>query len=230
MISASNMLYLFRFILIAGILFSITACAEDNPPAPEVVALTDKSYPNNQCPLPGSELEIAAELGSAGLMQNMAESPDSIRAIAGRLLGEALSEEATKTRLACANDCNVGALDEIIYRVIPTAYLAEENQREICLKFEAETAENPMLFEARQFESVAQMNDWIMDFSQGRGDDGKLLYERCSSNCSPRYTFLIGAQESGYEVRTEVQCGLARDKSDNRYRISTALRRSCAVN
>ena len=35
---------------------------------------------------------------------------------------------------------------------------------------------------------------------------------------------------SGYAVRTEVHCGLARDKSNDQYRISTALRRSCPVN
>ena len=62
------------------------------------------------------------------------------------------------------------------------------------------------------------------------GEDGKLLYERCYSNCSPRYTFLIAEHTSGYAVRTEVHCGLARDRSNDRYRISTALRRSCPVN
>ena len=159
----------------------------------------------------------------------MAHHPESLRAIAQRLLEEALNGDHEQAR-GCAPNCAPAERAEVVYRVTPTDFLAPEEQHAVCLEFETETKDNPLRFASRAFETVDALNDWIMDFSQGLGEDGELLYKQCSSNCSPRYTFLIVEQRTGFEVKTEVLCGLARDKSDNRYRISTALRRRCVVN
>ena len=201
-----------------------------------VPALASASEPPEQtlegaldCPDPARETLLASELGSAGLVHNMAHHPESLRAIAQRLLEDALNGNHEQAR-DCAPNCAPTERSEVVYRVTPADFLAPEDQRAVCLEFESETKDNPLRFESRAFETVDALNDWIMDFSQGRGKDGELLYKQCSSNCSPRYTFLIAEQRTGFEVKTEVLCGLARDRSNNRYRISTALRRRCAVN
>ncbi|MCZ6667022.1 MAG: hypothetical protein O7B81_17115 [Gammaproteobacteria bacterium] len=181
------------------------------------------------CPDPRAETPLAIEYGSAGIIQNLAGHPDSIREVAGRLLEEALTSEAADPA-GCGSGCRDSERAEVVYRVAPMSLLAAEDQHEVCIKLDTETKEKPLVFEPREFETVDALNDWIMDFSQGWGEDGKLLYERCYSNCSPRYTFLIAEHTSGYAVRTEVHCGLARDRSNDQYRISTALRRSCPVN
>ena len=181
------------------------------------------------CPDPRSETPLAIEYGSASIIRNLAGHPDSIRKVAGRLLEDALTSEAANPA-GCGSGCEDSEHAEVVYRVAPMSLLAAKDQHEVCIKLDTETKEKPLLFEPREFETVDALNDWIMDFSQGWGEDGKLLYERCYSNCSPRYTFLIAEHTSGYAVRTEVHCGLARDRSNDQYRISTALRRSCPVN
>lgn len=182
------------------------------------------------CALTPDETPIASETGSVGIVKNLAEHPSSIRAIAGRLLSDALIADGKQAGTDCDAACAQRATAEIVYRVAPTAYLADDQQREVCRKFESETSSHPLTFNQRQFRSVDELNEWIMAFSQGHGEDGRLLYELCSSNCSPRYTFLIAEQNAGYAVKAEVLCGLARDRSNDVYRVSTAVRRSCAVN
>ena len=182
------------------------------------------------CEAGAHEMPLATETGSVGVIKNLAEDPTSIRAVAARLLASALRRDVNPMDTACEAPCVQGEKAQIIYRVTPTAYLATELQREECRKFESETRSHPLTFNQHEFHSVEALNEWITAFSQGRGEDGRLLYQRCSSNCSPRYTFLIAEQNSRYAVRAEVLCGLARDKSNDVYRVSTALRRVCTVN
>jgi len=183
-----------------------------------------------ECPRTLNEEPLATEFGSAGIMKNLAETPDSIRAIASRLLEQALTVESKKHAPGCTSDCPDDGVAEVIYRVGPTAFLPRPAQNEVCLRHEDETATNPLRYTPSKFANIAELNTWISDLSQGRGDDGKHLYEQCGSNCSPRYTFVIADADDGYAVRAEVLCGLARDKAEDQYLISTALRRSCAVN
>lgn len=181
------------------------------------------------CVRPGSEKAIATEQGSAGFMKNLAEHPESIRAIAKTLLSSALDGTVVKMAPACPGACDNTPINEVVYRVAPIQFLPQDEQNAECLAFERDTRDNPLRFGPREFASVEAINEWIMAFSQGRGDDGSDLYERCSSNCSPRYTFLIAALDEGYSLRAEVQCGLARDRGNDQYLISTALRRVCAL-
>lgn len=198
---------------------------------PLTLAADDTAASNlAQCDAPAAEIPLASELGSAGFMQNLAGHPDSLRAIAGRLLNDALSEETLEETANCKPNCPAEPATEVVYRVSPTAFLAADRQNATCKTFEHQTSAAPLQFSRPAFRTVDELNEWIMDLSQGRGEDGHRLYQRCTSNCSPRYTFTIAAESTGYAVKAEVLCGLARDKSKNQYRISTALRRTCAIN
>lgn len=178
---------------------------------------------------PGSvDAPIADELASAGIMYNLAEHPKSIRAIAGRLLDEALErQQHVDSEVACT-DCKGSRRARIVYKVAPVHFLPPREQKAVCLRLDAQTRKRPFEFAARRFGSVTELNDWIMGFSQGRGAEGEDLYRRCAANCSPRYEFVIAKEAAGLQVETRVQCGPARDRASEEYAVSTALRVDCA--
>lgn len=161
-------------------------------------------------------------------MVNFADHPESIRAVAARLLKRALDTPAAPQAAACGDKCEPRAPLQVVYRVEPTVFLAPERQQALCLKLEQSTAADPLAFPNKEFKSVDELNAWIMDFSQGRGVEGKQLYAQCGANCSPRYTFLIAPVGGSLRVQSRVLCGRARDRASDQYSVSTALRASCA--
>lgn len=175
------------------------------------------------------DLPLANEPASAGIMYNLAEHPKSIRAVAGRLLNEALAQQKKPAAgLACA-DCKTFARPRVVYKVAPVHFLNEREQKSVCLKLDAQTRKRPFQFPTRRFATVTELNDWVMEFSQGRGEEGQELYRRCSANCSPRYQFEIAQDAKGLAVDTRVQCGAARDRASDEYAVSTALRIDCGA-
>ncbi len=171
------------------------------------------------------ETIIATEKGSVGFVKNLAESEDSIRVIADKQLRAALESETSDQSSSPLEASNT----RIIYRVKPIEFLPKTVQNQVCIQLEEETSVTPLKYGPNEFTSVTGLNDWIMSLTRGNGEDGKLLYKQCGSNCSPRYTFSINTKESNYVVNTEVLCGLARDTSSDLYELSTALvEQSCA--
>ncbi len=170
---------------------------------------------------------LDAGFGSVALFANLRSTPDSIRAVAKQMLSQALEETSIRTAT-----CPVGCVTEaatIIYKVLPTAFLDQAKQRKVCLEYENDTTETPLRFAEKRFTSLDDLNEWIMNFSRGKGPEGKELYRLCSSNCSPRYTFFINNNsDEDFHVESEVVCGLARDRENKRYSLSTSLRSRCA--
>lgn len=198
--------------------------------SPDASGVADPAENGGKACAPGGrDTPIADEPASSGIMYNLAEHPKSIRAVAGRLLDEALGrQQGLETGLACA-DCKGTGRARIVYRVAPVHFLPDREQKAVCLRLDAQTRKRPFEFAPRSFGSVTELNDWIMGFSQGRGEDGQELYRRCAANCSPRYEFVIAREADGLQVETKVQCGPARDRSSDEYAVSTALRVECAV-
>jgi hypothetical protein len=174
-----------------------------------------------------SETALDSELGSVGFMKNIAEHPESLRVIAKRLLGKAVESDAFKLAPGCGDGCASTPKPRVVYKVEPTVFLPEGEQQALCLKLEDATAAKPMTFARREFPSLAKLNDWITEFSQGRGEDGKALYEQCGGNCSPRYSFYIEQGDNKLSISADVLCGLARDKKSDQYLVSTAVRWQC---
>lgn len=226
-------------LLLAQLLFSLPTAADslddeetaDTPATAASVAAAapvTAAAPTPACEQQSALVPIASETGSAGIMYNLAEHPESIRAVAGRLLNEALTEQKKPGIAAACGECKSSGKARIVYTVGPMHFLPESEQEAVCKKLDAETRKKPFLFPPRHFPSIPKMNDWVMAFSQGRGEEGKSLYERCSSNCSPRYQFVISPDTDGLAVAAQVQCGLARDRSSEDYEVSTALQLDCA--
>ena len=216
MICCRKARWIVRMVLLAGIRVVCAAGSDESRAASAQNALACAA---------SRETPLRESLASAGLMMNIAEHPKSIRVVAQKLLTEALDSPATKSA-KCAG-CRAPSTPEIVYRVVPTAFLPSPEQPAMCLGLERATQKHPLAFPSRGFDNVGALNSWINDFSQGRGSDGQQLYAQCGGNCSPRYTFLITPSATGLKVGTQVVCGLARDREVDDYRVSTALRSTC---
>ena len=205
-----------KLCLLVFFLSSIVSCADENSMADKIQSSTQTAC---------GETIIATEKGSVGFVKNLAESEDSIRVIADKQLRAALESETSDQSSSPLEASNT----RIIYRVKPIEFLPKTVQNQVCIQLEEETSVTPLKYGPNQFTTVTGLNDWIMSLTRGNGEDGKLLYKQCGSNCSPRYTFSIDAKESNYIVNTEVLCGLARDTASDLYELSTALvEQSCA--
>ena len=160
-------------------------------------------------------------------MYNLAEHPKSIRAVAAELLTAAL--DAPPSPATCAVGCKPAKTPTVVYRVAPVAFLPAIKQQALCVTLDKDTRSHPLLFSPAEFATVEKLNAWVMDFSQGRGEQGKQLYAQCGGDCSPRYTFLIAQGAKGLKVDASVVCGLARDKNSEDYTVSTAVRNRCDI-
>ncbi len=163
------------------------------------------------------ETLLRSEQASAGIMVNIAEAPDSIRATVKNLLDDALGgAKAAQT-------------PTVVFRVAPTNYLPLPEQQPLCTQLAIQTSLQPLKFADRAFANVEDFDIWLTAFSQGQGADGKLLYQQCSGNCDPSFTFVVSPGDTAMTVATEVYCGYARDRKINLYTLSTALRGVCSA-
>lgn len=181
------------------------------------------------CPEVSAEQPLETRIGSAGILHNLAEHPKSIRAVAAKLLSNALDGRDDGDSTPCGPGCTASPSPEVVYRVTPKVFLPDAQQAALCLDLEARTSKEPLHFAPQEFTSVEALNAWVMEFSQGRGELGKQLYDQCGGNCSPRYEFHIAQGKGGLNVETSVICGLARDTASDEYAVSTAVRRRCAL-
>ena len=175
------------------------------------------------------ETPLRSEQGSAGIMFNLTEHPQSIRAQAKKLLHEAVAAAAGPDLAPCTANCAPVRGPAVVFRVAPMAYLPLPQQSPLCTQLATTTSTRPLTYPVHEFSTVDELDAWIMQFSQGQGTDGKLLYQQCGGNCDPSYTFVIDTGSRGYAINTEVYCGFARDRKNNLYSMTTALRAGCAV-
>ncbi len=229
-ISGSTVINQRIFALIAGVLFSATSITsradalEDDLAAPGPENLTPAS-----CVASSKETPLQEQIASAGIMHNLAEHPKSIRVVAAKLLADALDSPSAHQPNACAAGCAPVKTPAVVYRVAPVTFLPNDQQQKLCLTLEKDTTAHPLIFSPQAFQTVEKLNAWVMEFSQGRGEQGQKLYAQCGGNCSPRYTFLIAQGTDGLQVDAAVVCGLARDKSSDDYTVSTTIRNRCEI-
>jgi len=221
--------------LLHGMLVSLACCIaltctadsidDADPPAPVAVPAVVVA---DLCAAPVAEIPQRTERASAGIMYNLAEHPESIRAVAKDLLGHAVAASAAAQELACEAACPQQRSDTIVFKVTPTIYRSEYEQQPLCVQLAEQTAAQPLRYGERIFASVDELDTWMMNFTQGRGDDGKLLYEQCGGNCDPSYTFFIEPDDDNLHVNAEVFCGFARDRGNgDMFEISTLIRPRC---
>lgn len=172
---------------------------------------------------------IAEVVATAGTWANARNSEGSVRFESGRLLksAEVGLAAATPPENCCDGTCVVAKIPQIVLRSTPATFLSEYGDKELCAQYLEKTKVTPLSYGDKVFPSMEALNDWVRDFSQGKGADGEDLYRRCSGACSPQYEYVIEKNHQGLSVDANAICGPARDKSDNQYRLETAYRWTC---
>ena len=159
---------------------------------------------------------LDTETASAGLIANASNRKGSIRAASGRMLTAAI-DEARSTSPPM----------RVVFKSIPDLSKKSTGDDAMCEQHWDATKDAPIVFDDKQFASTEELTEWIQKFTQGKGDEGKSLYDQCPGKCSPRYTWWIDPDGSGLRVKPMAACGMPRDKDGNQYTLSTALTAIC---
>ena len=170
------------------------------------------------CATPPVVTPLAAETASAGYLSNFTNRAGSIRAVSKSMLNSAI---------ATAKANNSG--QQIIFQSIPQLSVKADSDDSMCKRLEELTTAKPIEFNDKQFATTDDLNDWIMNFTQGEGEDGKSLYEQCPGKCSPQYTWRIDPANSELKVQARVICGPPRNRDSDAYKLSIGLAAPCAI-
>ena len=111
--------------------------------------------------------------------------------------------------------------------VVPSKFLSGYADSQKCEELLKQTSSRPLRFGPRRARSEKELTAWLSDVSRGNGQDGALLYEKCSGKCSPRYFMDVAQDGDGLVANLDVVCGPARDKTDNTYAVSSGYRWAC---
>ncbi len=169
--------------------------------------------------VPSSDLTpMDTAAASAGFLANAGNRTDSIRATSNRMLAGAIEKAKSDE-----------SPQRIIFKSIPDLSKKTTSDDAMCEQQEMATTKKPLEFNDKRFATLDALTDWIMDFTQGKGADGKSLYKQCPGKCSPQYTWWIDQRGSELLVDARVICGRPRDRSGNKYQLSIALTPACPV-
>jgi len=166
---------------------------------------------------------------TAKSLANILKSQGSVRAeVTGQLRnardGAALVRPPEN---ACSHLCRVDQPPQILLTIAPQKLLAAYADADKCEELLRQTSSHPLSFGPRHASSADELAGWITDLSQGRGPDGKVLYNQCDGTCSPRYSARITQDSDGLVATLDVVCGPARDRNDNMYNVASAYRWAC---
>ena len=157
---------------------------------------------------PCTQSEGGPVLASASTWDNLRNNENSIKFNIGKLIKSATEgkQKATFT---------------IISK--PNKLLTSYSDKKYCEVKEQETLIKKLTFSSPNLASTDDLNSWIADFSQGKGDAGEDLYAKCDKSCSPSYEYEISYSSTpkvNFKVLAKVICGHARDKDDNQYNLN----------
>lgn len=188
-----------------------------------------KAEESGDCTSYVRDVKVESNLASASMLANVQNKKGSIRFETKEMLNKAETNltSAEKPEDLCPSDCKLPDKPKIVFQSIPNNFLESYTQRDECEKLQDQTEESPFIYDGKQFATMQDLENWFSNFSQGKGEDGKDLYERCSGQCSPQYKNIITSDGDMLVLNAQVVCGQARDKKDNNYQISYGYRWVC---
>jgi hypothetical protein len=167
---------------------------------------------------------------TAGIFANAMNRSGSLRKESAVVIDSLLDALSSGKAKSCESPCVNDGSAKIILYTVPKLVKREYSEKEYCARLLSKTTQEPLRYYERSYESREQLQEWVSDFSQGKGKDGEDLYRRCDKSCSPRYQYVITQPKPGYfSISAEVVCGHARDKSDDMYTIKGSLIQSCGA-
>lgn len=183
----------------------------------------------DSCAVHTKEVVIGKKAAVADMWANWRESDGSIQAETKKMLREAEKglKSATPPEGLCPTGCKAAPQPQIRFSSVPSKFISGYSDEAHCNQLAKETETKPMSFPGRKFASLDDLTKWFGEFSQGKGDDGSALYQKCDGDCSPQYHCHIQPRDHGFVLDANVRCGAARDKDDNKYQLTVAYRWSC---
>ncbi len=167
---------------------------------------------------------------TAGLFANATNRAGSLRRESAAVIDTLLDTLSAQTGGFCQKPCVPANNARVILSTVPRIVKKDYAEKDYCAKLLARTSDEPLRYKDRTFKSREKLQEWVSEFSQGEGKDGKDLYRRCDKSCSPRYEYVITETKDGrFSVSAEVVCGHARDKSDNMYAVKGSLLQTCTL-
>lgn len=193
------------------------------------VSVFVKADQKKDCSSYVKDKKVESSLATASMLANARNKDGSIRQQMNLMLANAEENlsNAEKPLNLCPSDCKLANQPLVVFSSIPNKFLSNYDQQGKCEKLLEETEKKPLIYNERQFDTMQALQSWFSDFSQGKGKDGKDLYERCSGQCSPQYKNIITKHDNKYLLDASVICGQARDKKDNNYELSYSYRWTC---
>ena len=160
-----------------------------------------------------NSLGVGELLANASSWANMRKSAGSVRAESENLLMQA--EQKLK-----ASGCKKAT---ILFTSSPNKRLADSSDGS-CSILKQQTSAKPFIYSGLAFATMEEFSSWFGSFSQGKGTEGNDLYKRCPGDCSPSYKNEIKVTTSGgYQVTASAECGLPRDKDDNKFQLKASI-------
>lgn len=176
-----------------------------------------------------SDVPFKTEIAKASIWSNVMKTDDSVSTKSKELLQEAAEKIGLlrPPESLCPTNCALIDKPHILFSSTPKKVLESYDDKDVCEKMLKDTSSQPISFQNRRFSTVEDINGYYSNLCQGSGDDGEVLYQKCSSSCSPRYLSFIDKGSSGFLMTTKIVCGHARDKDDDQYELSAIYRWSC---
>ena len=173
------------------------------------------------------KINLEEKTASAGTFANLRGSSDSLKVQSQELINNAISKSGNSDKLRDCKDCDPDKQAKVIFTASPSKYLTEYTDKEKCNTYLKETTDNPIQWRSLKFNTPKEISDYFAELSQGKGEQGKLLYSKCDGDCSPRYKLEILPDGSAFNANIDVICGPARDKDEGMYKLETALAWNC---
>lgn len=178
------------------------------------------------------DIPLGDELASAGFFANFWRSEGSIRYALEHAFTRALAKiDFLRTpHNFCGESCKLSEMPYMFFHSVPLKVKTSYPDHDHCQELQKQTLSNPFRYTRTDLEDSEQLVEFIEDLARGSNREGSDLYERCDASCSPRYFYRIrrgSKTNSNYSVVVDVQCGHARDRSDDLYHLEYSFRWIC---
>lgn len=186
------------------------------------------AYAQSGCTPLNTDIPVRSTLASAGFFANLRKASNSISYLMDQLITESESnasnilQEERSCKRACSN-----SVVAVVFSSVPNMTLPDYEESSTCQQLYESTQKAPITYSGRSFDSQEEAEEWYDDLTQGDGADGEDLYAKCPGMCSPSYSSVSYKHGGKFIVSTSIICGHARDKDDNQYRLTAALRWIC---
>lgn len=192
------------------------------------VATQTSSFAQSGCSPLNIDIPVRSTLASAGFFANLRKSSNSISYLMDQLITESESRASNLVQheSECKRSCTNSVI-AVVFSSVPNVTLPDYDESSTCQRLYEGTQKSPITYNDRSFDSQEDAEEWYDDLTQGDGTDGEDLYAKCPGKCSPSYSSVSYKHGGKFIVSTSIICGHARDKDDNQYRLSAALRWIC---